>query len=778
MRLDGVAGTGGGSNWGSILLANAEAGADITIDLAVDFDYTTMDGSVEVNITPDAGFSGDYTLRVVTVENDLVFKQYSQGTWINPFTHNNVMRGMFPLEGMPVSIVDGSTTTVDVPINLNAPVHPGYVDIVAFVQDDSDLSILNSARINLSDNVPITVPNLNILSAELLVNDTDGDGKLNRGESADLAFEIENGCEWSDATDITAYLSSTSPFVTITDSVGVVGSVAQCETGSNFEDLFALSLSESAPLVGEVPLTVRFTANQAGEFPYEILREYHLVLDMFQLGYPVTVDAAAAQGNAVVDIDGDGDANVIYADVGGNVHVLGVTGNAISGFPVALPSGVLSSPAIADIDNDGDLEIVVTCRDNNLYVIQHTGAYEAIASGAGALMATPSLVDIDADGDYEIIAPGYGNDILIVHHDGSHNNGSPILVDGERMTRGAAVVDILGYGWVIAVASQSGNLHVLDLDGDELPGFPVALGAGSQSDISVGDVDADGNLEIVVGSDNRTLSIVAFNGQIEATHDNGVAPVRSSPALVDVVAGGGLEIAFVTMDGTLWVIDGTGAVVDGWPQAVGAFSLSSVAAADINNDGSFELFAGSDDEYIYGFHSDGTAIEGFPVFVDEMVKAVPTIADLDGDGNLEVVNGHSTGLVAIDVKSDPGSADSWYTDQGSYMRNGVFPMGITSLDEEGFLPRTLTLQQNYPNPFNPSTAIRYGLPQGGEVNITVFNVLGHQVANLESGYQTAGWYELSWDGHSGAGVSLPSGMYYARLEFGGQNQYIKMLLMK
>jgi hypothetical protein len=98
-------------------------------------------------------------------------------------------------------------------------------------------------------------------------------------------------------------------------------------------------------------------------------------------------------------------------------------------------------------------------------------------------------------------------------------------------------------------------------------------------------------------------------------------------------------------------------------------------------------------------------------------------------------------------------------------------LGVT--DKPAQQPRTLTLFQNFPNPFNPSTTIRVQLPATGSVTLKVFDVLGREVATLIDAVMQAGQHQFSWNASGCA-----SGVYFARLEFGGSSLSEKILLAK
>ena len=89
------------------------------------------------------------------------------------------------------------------------------------------------------------------------------------------------------------------------------------------------------------------------------------------------------------------------------------------------------------------------------------------------------------------------------------------------------------------------------------------------------------------------------------------------------------------------------------------------------------------------------------------------------------------------------------------------------------LPSEVALDQNYPNPFNPSTMISFQLPEQAQISLTVFNMLGQEVAQLANGVFEAGPHEVAFN----AG-QLPSGTYLYRLVTPTGTFTHRMLLLK
>jgi len=99
---------------------------------------------------------------------------------------------------------------------------------------------------------------------------------------------------------------------------------------------------------------------------------------------------------------------------------------------------------------------------------------------------------------------------------------------------------------------------------------------------------------------------------------------------------------------------------------------------------------------------------------------------------------------------------------------------LLSVDEvPNALPVSHLMATNYPNPFNPTTTIQFSTPVAGMVTLTVFDVLGRNVATLINENLTAGTYSTPFDA-----ISLPSGMYMYRLTVNNQQIVNKMLLLK
>ncbi len=120
--------------------------------------------------------------------------------------------------------------------------------------------------------------------------------------------------------------------------------------------------------------------------------------------------------------------------------------------------------------------------------------------------------------------------------------------------------------------------------------------------------------------------------------------------------------------------------------------------------------------------------------------------------------------------------------EGEHVEKGIIPKATLDIAYKQHavapLPAEFALGQNSPNPFNAGTVIRYTLSRNGHAIVTVFDILGRQVATVVDEFQTAGPHEVQWNGTDAHGQAVASGMYFYRLTADGSSQSKKMILLK
>ncbi len=116
------------------------------------------------------------------------------------------------------------------------------------------------------------------------------------------------------------------------------------------------------------------------------------------------------------------------------------------------------------------------------------------------------------------------------------------------------------------------------------------------------------------------------------------------------------------------------------------------------------------------------------------------------------------------------------------LTNGLYfdASSFVGIEEEiGYEPiKGFALNQNYPNPFNVSTAIEYSLQKDGEIQITVYNILGQRTKTLLSGHKSRGNHKITWDGTDEGGNPVVSGIYFYEMKSNQQTLINKMVLLK
>ncbi len=476
----------------------------------------------------------------------------------------------------------------------------------------------------------------------------------------------------------------------------------------------------------------------------------------------------------------------------GFVYVFDINGNILPGWPIQCDGAPLpATPAIGDIDGDGIPELVVGNWDS-LYIWHGDGTSYPGWPRAYGTAESAVLEDMDADGDMEIIYVS-DTTLYVFHEDGTNLPGFPVSVPHsvayDRLgTPSVADIDGDSLYEIVAGIKKSNvtpgqfKLYAWNSDGSIIAGFPVWLCGLIKATPAIGDLDNDGANEIVINAyystnSNDSLYVIDGAGNIKSGWPLCVRKsLLASPALGDIDKDGDLEILL----GGDWpscqlhAFHHDGSAVVNWPVPLlsGGSIKSSPVIADIDGDTSQVEILIKVCDYICGFHADASVVSGFPYYISDQSHSgtyspAPVIGDMDGDGDVEYA-----------LASFFGEIHFFDETQAYYPEYAEWPMYKHDQRNTGFYPRTgvgveenlrpkqpgnISLLQIYPNPFKSGTQISYTVARKGKVNLCVFDVLGQKIKVLVDEKQGPGHYEVTWNARDERNHGVCAGVYFVRL---------------
>ena len=355
---------------------------------------------------------------------------------------------------------------------------------------------------------------------------------------------------------------------------------------------------------------------------------------------------------AFADYDGDGDLDLFWGDFfEQGLLLIENTGScerpSLRSQPVRFPlddpllTSGYNAPAFGDLDGDGTLDLVVgvlggafdpiaTTVQNLHYLSRDSTGRWGHRTGQLLPMldvgseSIPSLVDLDGDGDLDLlvankIEPGTRHTARIFRYENVGGRTAPSFVlRGDLPIRGTyhyapAFGDLDGDGdpdlllgsWLARLAWYRNDGGGAGPTFTPVDSAAITITRGSNTTPALGDLDGDGDLDVLIGEASGTLNYYRNDG------------TRAAPRFVLV------SDRFQDLD-------------------IGR--RSAPALADLDGDGDLDLLVGSDSDGLVRFWNEGERTA--PRFVrdstfrlDVQPLSAPTIGDLDGDGRLDLMVG-------------------------------------------------------------------------------------------------------------------------------------------
>ena len=461
--------------------------------------------------------------------------------------------------------------------------------------------------------------------------------------------------------------------------------------------------------------------------------------------------------NALGDVDGDGDVDMVVAYVRGSTEVetgwMVASNDGRGGFvptqEVSLSKGKGSylQPFFegSDFDGDGLLDLAVAgWASVELLHNQGKGSFETVLQLSDFLFI--GLGDGDGDGDVDLLGVEGGDTwphVIMWFNDGDAGFVRSDRFDLDTEERlfpyvllGQPLGEAVRLLWMGRCYLPQGALQLTQPWATHEPPplfFETEVNPCYQLHL-LADLDGDGAGEFV-GPPDQDLQFY-FGGN---TTYHGLA---------------------------LWRLDASGVLVRHTLLGPQVLLPHRPIAHDLNGDGLMDL------ALVDGNLATGPALvvltgqrAGLPV-VEGRYRLPgtggPVLAgDLNGDGATDLV------VLGRSVEGGPGGAFV-------FLNQNTPATAIAA--ETTTTPSAFILGANYPNPFNPATTIPVSVAAGaGDVDLTVYNVLGQPVRRVWTGSLAAGEHRLAWDGRDAAGQPVAAGVYWYRLQVDDQTRTRKMV---
>ena len=646
----------------------------------------------------------------------------------------------------PSSVPQG-TASIDVTVTRNgSPVNNAYVTVIAdgelvegrytnasgeavltFDPNISGLKVCATKANYLPaiQNVSFTTANYVGYESSQLVNESDPDGYLNPGETADIRITVKNFGSTAQ-NNVQGAISSANPYVTLSNPDINFGNLAGNATAT--QDV-PVQIANIAPSMSAVDFDLDLTTS-VGSYS----SKFSLLLD----GSSMIISSYSIVGG-IINAGEEGDIQITLQNTGA-------------------------------FDAEG-VSVQLSSFDEAVNIIDGTASFGDIASGASAANSDPLTIRIES-GAFE------GRMIqlrLKINPDvGSEQMRAFDIVVGTPGEDDPTGPDPYGYFAYDDADVDYESVPVYDwveLD----PAYPGAVFGATQTFM----YDDESMLvplpfDFLYYGDTYDELTICTNGWVSMTETwqsifrNWDLPSpQGPPALIAPFWDDLKDTVDSLLDIYYWHDTQNDRFIVEW---------SRVHNRYVNTPDRIETF----EVILYNSQSSHVG----PTGDSDILFQYHHVVDVDLDNNYSTVGiedyQHSRGLeyvYADEYESHP-TATPLHPEMAILITTTPPDGFLSAGDDPNYIPKKYSLNQNYPNPFNPETIIDFELAESNYTELSVFNVNGRLVRTLISDDLSAGKHSEKWNGADNYGNSVPSGMYFIRLNSGDYSRTIKSILMK
>lgn len=425
------------------------------------------------------------------------------------------------------------------------------------------------------------------------------------------------------------------------------------------------------------------------------------------------------------DMNGDGVQEVVIGCGGGNEEVYmlsGATGKVIweyAGPNTNFDGDINGLRCDKDFNGDGKKDVLIAASGEGS---TNPGRHSAIClNGVNGQVIFQNIINCEFN--YDVVTTSTGGAI------GFHSNNGPYGVSGFNSTGSPTwsypIAGTLNAVWSIKQVPDingDSNTDIVGMYGFSGAVFALSGSAGTQLWSAALGISNGGTTELLDDKDKNGFPDVTFSGPQSAYRlDSKTGAILWSKSLFS---------SYIRDAGMLGDVNGDtiGEVVVSTQQPGKVFVLNGV-------DGEI-LF-----EYTFG------------TSLNERADRVQMVGSVDGDLSNEFAAVSRDGRIKF-FCGGPNTV-----------------IGING--NSNSIPKSFSLYQNYPNPFNPVTQIKFDVPKVSNVKLTIFDILGREVAVLVNGEMKAGVYNADWNASGFA-----SGVYFYEIKAGDYRDVKKMMLVK